>query len=108
MEDALSSQVAMSLKQASGLASAQSGKKTGNLKDVHKSAEDFESMFLSQMLSPMWEGVESDPTFGGGHGEEAFRSLMINEYGKTMTKAGGIGITKAVQAEMIRIQEGKH
>ena len=70
-------------------------------------AQDFESMVLSQMMAPMWETVEVDPDFGGGHAEETMRSVMVQEYGKAMARAGGVGIARLAQAEILRLQEAK-
>jgi flagellar protein FlgJ len=72
---------------------------------VDKAAADFEAMFLSQMLSHMWEGVDVDPNFGGGHGEEMFRSMMIEQQGKLMVRAGGVGIARHIKEAMLRMQE---
>jgi len=74
---------------------------------LRKVADDFETQFLGQMLAPMFETVETDPVFGGGHGEEMFRSLLVNEYGKQMTQRGGFGIADAVYRELLRAQEGR-
>jgi Rod binding domain-containing protein len=67
--------------------------------------DDFESFFISAMLEQMSSGVAVDPVFGGGHGETVFRSLLNQEYGKVFVKSGGIGISKAIQDEIIRLQE---
>lgn len=75
---------------------------------LHKSAEDFESQFVSQMLGHMFEGIPVDDTFGGGKGEEMFRSTLINEYGKQVTRRGGFGIADQVYRELIRAQEASH
>lgn len=76
-----------------------------NGQSVDKAAQDFEAMFLSQMLSHMWEGVEVDPNFGGGHGEEMFRSMMIEQQGKLMVRAGGVGIARQIKEAMLHMQE---
>ncbi len=73
--------------------------------NVDAAAGEFESMFLSQMLAPMWDGLEADGEFDGGSAELTFRSMLINEYGKTLAKSGGFGIGAQVKAEMIRMQE---
>jgi len=57
------------------------------------------------MLQPMFEGLQVDETFGGGHGEEVMRSFMVQEYGKIMAKRGGLGIGDAVKQELIKIQQ---
>jgi Rod binding domain-containing protein len=72
---------------------------------IDKSAQDFEAMFATQMLQPMFEGVGVDPTFGGGHGEEVMKSFMLQEYGKIIAKTGKLGIAHQVKSEMLRIQE---
>ncbi|WP_366656477.1 rod-binding protein [Fodinicurvata sp. EGI_FJ10296] len=71
-----------------------------------ESAKEFEAVFLSQMLTHMWTDVSSDGLFGGGHGEEMTRSLLVDEYAQAMVDAGGIGIADQVRAEMLRLQEG--
>lgn len=72
---------------------------------VTKVAQEYEGVFLSEMLKHMFEGVKTDDTFGGGHGEDMYRSFMTEEYGKMIVKTGGIGVADHVKAEMIRMQE---
>ncbi|AUN33460.1 rod-binding protein [Niveispirillum cyanobacteriorum] len=90
------------------LSQAQAGNlknKGPNIKDVGKAAQEFEAVFLSQMLGQMWQGVEADDTFGGGEAENTWRGMMVEEYGKQIAKAGGVGIADDVKAAMIRMQE---
>jgi Rod binding domain-containing protein len=77
----------------------------GQPKGLDKAAEDFEAVFLSQMLAQMWSGVEIDPNFGGGEAEKTWRGMMIEEYGKQIAKAGGVGISNDVKNAMIQLQE---
>ena len=56
-----------------------------------KSAQDFEAVFATEMLTPMFEGLEVNPTFGGGHGEEMFRTMMLDQYGKQMAQNDSLG-----------------
>lgn len=69
-----------------------------------KAAEDFEAVFISQMLTPMFEGIQSDDMFGGGSAENIYKSMMIEEYGKIISASGGLGIADAVKAEMLAMQ----
>ena len=69
-------------------------------------ATDFEAVFLTQMLEHMFAGVSTDGPFGGGHAEGVYRSLMLQEYGQAMSRAGGIGLADELTAEILRIQEG--
>lgn len=69
-------------------------------------AQDFEAVFLTTMLSGMFEGLKTDPPFGGGHAEQSYRSLLVAEYAKAMSARGGIGIADHVYREIIAAQEG--
>lgn len=72
---------------------------------VKEKAQEFEAMFLSEMMGHMFSGLEVDETFGGGKGEEIFRSLMINEYSNNIAKSPkGIGLADHVQKAMIEMQ----
>ncbi|MBF0246900.1 MAG: rod-binding protein [Alphaproteobacteria bacterium] len=79
--------------------------KTADMRKLRETAQDFEAVFLSQMLKPMFDGIETDGPFGGGAAEETWRGVMIDEYGKAIAKNGGIGIADAVMAEMLKMQE---
>ncbi|WP_022727335.1 rod-binding protein [Fodinicurvata sediminis] len=72
---------------------------------VSETAQDFEAVFISQMMAPMFEGLETDGYFGGGQAEGMYRSLMIDEIGKSVARRGGIGIADSVAREMMKMQE---
>jgi Rod binding domain-containing protein len=78
-----------------------------DLVKAREAAEDFEAVFLSQMLSNIFAGIKTDKVFGGGHGEDAYRAMMIQEYGKSMAASGGVGIADAVMREIIQLQEAR-
>lgn len=75
---------------------------------LRKSAEEFETQFIGQMLSPMFDTVQVDDTFGGGQGEEMFRSFLTTEYAKQTQKRGGFGLADSVYRELLRAQESSH
>jgi hypothetical protein len=89
---------------AATTANPATGSEAARRAKLHKSATDFEAMFIGQMLTEMWSGVEVDPTFGGGHGEEMFRGMMTTEYGKMFQRKGGIGIATRVEKELLHAQ----
>jgi flagellar protein FlgJ len=72
---------------------------------MRETAEAFEASFLSQMLKPMFEGLETDGMFGGGEAEGQWRSFMIDAMAKQTVKAGGIGLADQVVAQMLKMQE---
>ena len=79
--------------------------KTSDPTAARKTAEDFEAFFLSQMFEHMFSGIEPDALFGGGEGEQVFRSMLFQEYGKTVARQGGIGLADVVQKEILKLQE---
>ena len=72
---------------------------------LNAAAKDFEALFITEMMKPMFEQIKPDPRFGGGKSEEVFNGLMLQEYGKMMAETGQIGIADAVKQELIRLQE---
>ena len=52
----------------------------------------------------MFEGISTDGPFGGGKGEEVFRSLLLQEYGKMISQTGSIGLSDEVRSAMIDMQ----
>ena len=78
-----------------------------NAKDraaLEQAAQEFEAVFVTQMLKPMFEGIKTDARFGGGKGEEIFRGFMLEEYGKMIAARGDLGIADAIKTEMLRMQ----
>lgn len=68
-------------------------------------AEEFEAVFLAQMMAPMFEGLQTDGLGGGGMGEEIFRPLLIEQYAAALSQAGGVGIADSIVRELMRLQE---
>jgi Rod binding domain-containing protein len=74
-------------------------------KNAKQAAQDFESFFASQVLQQMFADVKTDGLFGGGHGEEMFRSLLLDAYAKKIGQTGGFGIGNMVMKSMLAQQE---
>jgi len=68
-------------------------------------AKEYESVFIAQFLGSMFSGIKSDGMFGGGQGEEMFRSMMVDQYAKGLTARGGFGLASAMQAELMKHQQ---
>lgn len=104
MSDAISMQISSALvnsKQAPRIDGA-AGKE-----QARKAAKDFEAFVLGQFLQPMFEGLDAEEPFGGGSAEKMWRSLEVDEYGKAIARAGGIGIADAVYGEILKMQEAR-
>jgi Rod binding domain-containing protein len=81
-------------------------KATADAAAAKKVGQQFEGVLMSQMLNDMFAGVKTDGMFGGGAGEDMFRSLMVDEYGKQIAaQGGGLGLADAVTRELLKRQE---
>lgn len=89
----------------SGLAKKVSSLSEDDLAKIDKTAQDFEAVFVTEMMKPMFNMIKVDDEFGGGKGEEVFRGFLLNEYGKDLAQKGGFGIAPQVKAQLIRMQE---
>jgi len=78
---------------------------SGNAVADAKASKEYESVFISQFLGSMFSGISSDGPTGGGQGEEMFRSLMIDQYGKAIEQRGGFGLADAMQRQLLKHQE---
>jgi Rod binding domain-containing protein len=72
-----------------------------------KAAKEFESVFIAQFLGSMFEGIKTDGMFGGGEGEEMFRSLMLDQYGKKIADQGGFGLADSITRSLVQRQQAK-
>lgn len=75
--------------------------KRGKIKET---AQNFEASFLSVMMQQMFEGVKTAAPFGGGQGEEMFKSVMADAMSKQVAKAGGVGLSHTIEREMLKLQ----
>lgn len=72
--------------------------------DPEAAARDFEKFFLSQVLETLQAGVKTEAPFGGGPGENAWKSFLNEAYADAMVRAGGVGLADRLKAEIIALQ----
>ena len=96
-------QDSMMMAQQAPLAAAP--KATANAAKADAASKEYESIFISQFLGSMFSGIKTDGITGGGQGEEMFRSLMINEFGKSIEQRGGFGLAAQMKTELLKHQE---
>lgn len=60
-----------------------------------------EASFLAQMLELGGLG-ESRDSFGGGAGEDAFSSLLVQEQATLLAESGGIGLAEHIVTQLLR------
>ena len=71
---------------------------------ISKTAQNFEASFLTSMLQTVFKQVDTSPPFSGGEGEDMWKSFLAEAMAKDMAKHGGIGISKSVEREMLKLQ----
>ena len=76
-----------------------------SLAKIDAIAQDFESQFVSQMLSSMFSTTDIKDGLGGSEAEETYQSMMVNEYGKILTRTGGFGVAAQIKRHLLNLQE---
>lgn len=80
------------------------GSEKGNDKareKIRELSQEFESIFLNLMLSAMRKSVPKSELMDGGNGEEIFRSMLDQEYAKSMAQRDMTGLARAIEASLI-------
>lgn len=70
---------------------------------AREAAEDFEAVFLSQMLATMTQELGGAGGVAGGG--EVYRDMFAKEVAKMISRSGGIGVADVVLQEMLKAQE---
>jgi Rod binding domain-containing protein len=78
----------------------------GNVK-ARAAAQDFEAVFLNSMFQHMFTGIDGEGPFGGSGATGVWRSVLTDQYAKSIAKAGGIGIAAQVYRSLIAHQEAR-
>ena len=72
---------------------------------LRKQAEDLEGVFLNLLTKEMFATAKSENGFGGGFGEDTWRSMQAEQLANTMAQNGGLGIADTILGDMIALQE---
>lgn len=72
-------------------------------RQIADTAQSFEASFLSTMMKSMFDGVDAG-AFGGGQGEEAFKSFLVDAFAKQTAKTATLGISDQVGREILKLQ----
>ena len=72
---------------------------------AHAAAQDFEAVFLNSMFQHMFTGIDGEGPFGGKGATGVWRSVLTDQYAKSIVKAGGIGIADQVYRSLMAQQE---
>jgi len=88
------------------MASAQAPKfaKPSTEAKARATAQDFEAAFLSSMFQHMFTNTDGEGPMGNTTGVGPWRSLLTQEFGKSMASKGGIGLADQVYRSLIAQQ----
>lgn len=67
-------------------------------------AQNFEQVFLNTMFGQMFTGIGTDSPLGGKH-SEAWRGMLVDEYAKSVSAQGGVGLANHIYRELVSAQE---
>jgi flagellar protein FlgJ len=76
----------------------------GQLRRLRETAQDFEALFVAQMLATMTQGLGHGLSGEGGQ-SDIYQDMFNQEVGKLISRAGGIGVADAILREMLKMQE---
>jgi Rod binding domain-containing protein len=77
---------------------------TGNAR-ARAASQDFEAVFLNSMFQHMFTGIDGEGPYGGQGAAGVWRSVLTDQYAKSIAKAGGIGIADHVYRSLLAQQE---
>ncbi|PIR37309.1 MAG: hypothetical protein COV35_09435 [Alphaproteobacteria bacterium CG11_big_fil_rev_8_21_14_0_20_39_49] len=67
---------------------------------IHEEAVELESVLISKMIEPMFPDGKESGLYGGGHGSDIFRQMMIDEYAKTLATTNGLGLAESIERDL--------
>ncbi len=70
-------------------------------KELKDTAEQFESLFIQQLLTEMRKTVPDSDLFGDRKAEKLFESMLDEQLSIAMARAGGIGLSDIIYRQMV-------
>jgi len=86
----ISSFSTLSLPASTTLPNVEAPKEGSEINAIKKSAKDFETAFITQMLT--FSGLGDALTIGGGEAASAFSSFYLESVAEDIVEAGGFGL----------------
>jgi len=70
-------------------------------------AKDFESMFISSMMQHMFTGIGNAGPLGNSPSVGPWRSLLTEQFAKSIANAGGLGLANQIYKSMLARQANR-
>jgi len=69
--------------------------------ELFKACQDFEALFIKQMLDAMRKTVnKSDDLLKGGMGQDIFEGMLYDEYAKKMAETAQFGLAEMIYRQV--------
>lgn len=73
-----------------------------------KQSQEFETVFVETMLQQLTSTLSGEGPLGGeGVGGDIYRGMLTQQYARSVTASGGVGVAQDVFRELVRLQEGR-
>ncbi|MFW5782109.1 MAG: rod-binding protein [Candidatus Muiribacteriaceae bacterium] len=73
---------------------------TEQKEELKKTCQEFESLFVNQLMKEMRKTVDKSGFIDGGHGEEIFQSMLDEEYAKEISKSQTLGLSDMLYSQL--------
>ena len=67
---------------------------------LYKVSQEFEAIFIKQMLNVMRKSVSKTGLLDGGMAEEIFEDMLYDEYAQKMAASGSFGIADMIYKQL--------
>lgn len=67
---------------------------------LYKVSQEFEAIFIKQMLNVMRKSVSKTGLMDGGMAEEIFEDMLYDEYAQKMAETGSFGIANMIYKQL--------
>jgi flagellar protein FlgJ len=69
--------------------------------ELYKASQDFEALFIKQMLDVMRKTIhKEDDLLGGGLGQDVYEDMLYNEYAKKMASTAQFGLADIIYKQV--------
>jgi flagellar protein FlgJ len=69
--------------------------------ELYKASQDFEALFIKQMLDAMRKTIhKEDDLLGGGLGQDVYQDMLYDEYAKKMAATAQFGLADIIYKQV--------
>ena len=72
---------------------------------LYEACQEFEAIFIKQMLNVMRKTVPKSGLLDGGAAEEIFEDMLYDEYAGSMARTAGLGLADTIYEQLTLTQQ---